>query len=60
MKTLKKIVYNPEFDKILIVDLKEGTTQNVQFSVGEDVIKQSIDSLALLMLVENSVVIGDL
>lgn len=57
---MRKIVYNPEFDRIIFVDLKEGTEQKIQFSIGEKTVSQNIDSLALLLLIEESVVIGDL
>lgn len=58
---MTKVVYNPEFDKLLLVEIKSGKEkQRVHFLMDKTPVIQDLDTMATLNLIDESVVLGDL
>ena len=61
MKKVTKVVYDPSFDRMFLLEIEEGKEkQKVHFLVDEALMTHDLETLATLTLINETVVLGDL
>lgn len=57
---VEKVIYSPNFDRMILLKIQEDGESTVEYKQGDKEVKFTLDRLAILMLINESVVLGEL